>query len=577
MPEFERFHPIGINPEEHSSDAEKAASLDSEKTPEPEFEAAKLHDQLEKLRETLWDVEATEFPRFQDNIFQQIKEWWVEKPRREQQRKENVHELLSSEEALTQIINSDDNFGDAIALMNRLMEKKESYEEWEAAKKGKQADFYSTQLREFGAQLAIKNLERMEEFLRQPERHKTSLAARTIENIILLGKERLVSDDNPDWYSVGINALEIHFTDIQKEIETQLDSEEGPQESLYDCASVLRVAVQHGNPEMVRVASDLLVKMFRIKHKDRQGNEKFFADSSIAELIKTVFEKDSKEDTGTETQGRPINALAKILESYGLNPKSFWEAWQLSVPAERRVETFLENLKTIRNLESERPQIVSTLSQQFGIRNFARYSEDLLVQQFDERDKSVPYGIVLYPIDDWNGAFSGNTKQKVFEQLKEQLGQYGYTIRILEAKGKIEVAKSLVRLNESYGQEHKISFGIIGAHGNKNTMVFGREGEQGELRPQDFLGKGVQRAGKFFADKPVIILDSCLVGQDKGIAESLSKAYNAKVIASDGTVSGIRDIKVKSAGDEQLDFDVDFSMEKKGKVKIFTGGSPKSS
>lgn len=571
MNEFERFHPEAINPDINLNSPEKVPSLYSEKTPEPEFEAEKLYNQIGKLRETLFDVESSEFPRFQDNIFQQVKEWWIEKPKREQQRKENVHELLSSEETLTQAINSYDNFDDAVGLVNRLMAKKESYEEWEAAKKGKQVDFYSTQLREFGSQLAIKNLGKMEEFLRQPERYKTALVARTINNLILLGKERLVRDDNPDLYNTAIKVIEDHLEDIKKEIETQLSGEEGPQDSLYDCADLLEVAVEHGNPEMVKAASDLLVQMFHIKHKDKKGKEKHFADSSIAKLIEIVFEKNPKGNTDTETHEGSIKVFAKILESYGLNPASFFEAWQLSAPAERRTETFLENLKTVRNLESERPQITSTLNQGFGIRNFARYSKDLLVQQFDERDKNVPYGIVLYPIDDWNGAFSGNTKPEVFENLKEQLSQHGYTLRILEAKGKIEVAKSFIRLDGKYGQEHKISFGIIGAHGNKNIMVFGREGEQGALRPQDFLGKGVQRVGKFFAEKPVIILDSCSVGQDEGIAERLSKTYGAKVIASDGTVSGIRDIKVKSIGDKRLDFDVDFSMEKKGRIKIFTG------
>jgi hypothetical protein len=229
-----------------------------------------------------------------------------------------------------------------------------------------------------------------------------------------------------------------------------------------------------------------------------------------------------------------------------------------------------ENVKTMLDLENHSPGICKKLTQLYGIRNYARYSRALLERQYDTRENEGRYGIVLNPYDDHNGAFSN--KKQVLEHLADQLKMQGVNLRIVEAGGKLGIAKRLLKLDEQYGKHAKIECAVIGAHGAIDHMVFGKTGvlpedfglekqpieglslkekikrfifEERNIEPvplskigkneifkqSDLKGRGIGKIKRFFVDFPSILLASCSTGKKGGVGQEISREFNAEVSA----------------------------------------------
>lgn len=239
-----------------------------------------------------------------------------------------------------------------------------------------------------------------------------------------------------------------------------------------------------------------------------------------------------------------------------LDSTSIKNDWENSTPdIENRT---VLNMASIERLELERPGLVKVLHDEFGISDFSRYPDSVLIRQYDERNNTnLPYGVVIYPKGDHNGAFYQDSQ--VFTGLVDALSGR-YALRIYEAGSRLQVAKCLARANARYnkgGEGHKISFGILGGHGTVDSIWFGsdtREGEDGGLAEDKFgaitsddlpaekstiAGRIV---GEYFEIHPSIVLVSCSTGQanaNKGFARTMSE-LNAEVTGPD------RDSAVKS-------------------------------
>lgn len=256
--------------------------------------------------------------------------------------------------------------------------------------------------------------------------------------------------------------------------------------------------------------------------------------------------------------------LEDALGKYQLPPKEILSSW---LSHQEDVPQIGENIARISALEAKEPGIAKFLYQTFGIRNFERYPEEALLalsKEYENLEK--PYGVLINPTNDYNGAFSGQSWkcQHLFDQLQEQ----GYALRIMEAEGKLELAKRLVRLDRHYGPTNKISFAIIGGHGTEDSIQFGGEDRMNKLYTSDLAGSGAKKAPRFFEETPTIVLVSCSTGADRGIGQKLSEVMNAKVIAPD-IPSNIEEIKVRR-GSSGLEFDVEFI--KKQSKRAFVGG-----
>jgi len=198
-----------------------------------------------------------------------------------------------------------------------------------------------------------------------------------------------------------------------------------------------------------------------------------------------------------------------------------------------------KNLLRIVALENLRPGSALTLYQEFGIMNFGRYPVMILAHQYDQRDDvSRPYVAMSYPRSDHESAFSPSQKMRSWDELEESWQQLWdgtgavhceVNIRIFEAGTRIDYMKQLTRLNQRYGDHHKISALLIAAHGDPGRIQIG---PNEFISLDDLSGQGLSRAGlKFLAPVATITLSSCATGAANGIGKTLSRQLGCRVIA----------------------------------------------
>jgi hypothetical protein len=233
------------------------------------------------------------------------------------------------------------------------------------------------------------------------------------------------------------------------------------------------------------------------------------------------------------------------------------ESW-LSVQDEDIADWYIyQNLKNIRGLEKSEKGSAKYLFNNFGIRGFGRYRIHELKKQYDERNDMGPYGLFFHAVMDWNGSFSQSNQS---EEIREKVEDNSFLIRIIEANGKIDLAKRLLSLRDKYKQ--KIKFMYMHVHGNTDVIALGDGKEKNRtLLQEDLKGKGVQRIKEIFEDDAELIMSSCLTGAEGGLAEEMSNVYKVKVIASDKPTQGEPksvDIQKNSTGNN-LKFNIIFN------------------
>ena len=252
--------------------------------------------------------------------------------------------------------------------------------------------------------------------------------------------------------------------------------------------------------------------------------------------------------------------LENRITQYGLPAQKSIEAWLTSTKKyEADLAAILYNtLLALEGIEETRPGIAQFLYTKFSILDFNRYPPELLIRQYDEyENKELPYGVILYPRADHNGAFYQN--QPVLNGLAQQL-QGQYAIRIGEGENKLDVVRLLHRLNKRYGDAHKISFAIIGGHGTKDSIQFGEKGdERQQLRTEDLQDPRANKQS-YFEEHPTLILVSCSTGFENGIGQELSRLLGATVIAPKQDAS-IKEIETQ-IDDEGIYFGVKYHEEK---------------
>lgn len=228
------------------------------------------------------------------------------------------------------------------------------------------------------------------------------------------------------------------------------------------------------------------------------------------------------------------------------------------------------NMRKMDVLERKRPGITKILFEEFGIANYSRYPIEFLVKQYDQRnDQTLPYGVMLNAVEDWNGVgLVHNGWMKVL--LRKSSNKCN--IRIVEAENKIDLARAMLKFRKRYSK--KISFGIVGAHGEESAMHFGGRGDLNKLYSRDLLGEGVKNALTFFEPNATIILSSCSAGANGGIAQKLSEVGGLTVIAPDRPTRGPTSIKLKIRKDGSVFVDFNFGgiIPFKNIKRIYQGG-----
>ncbi|MBI2035577.1 MAG: hypothetical protein HYT12_02745 [Candidatus Liptonbacteria bacterium] len=399
--------------------------------------------------------------------------------------------------------------------------------------------------------------------------HNKIAALEAIQEMIAISREEVAHENGSDiddilrWIDFGDNFIIENFPAIESLIKSlmegqiakieratqALDYHENVVDLLSDrSVSLLARFIDYSyGKEVVRGALELLVRAF--------SKELPSASYALRMLI-------NKRQADGVPIGSTQKVIKKIVEFYGLDdPDSLLKIWLQTAYSEEDSRLFLHNyllanLWAIRSIEKSSPGAARALQKEFGIKDFGRYPEEMLLSQYEERDDiEKPYGIILYPQDDNTGAFYGG--RRVFANLYSALKDT-HSLRTVEAGSKIEIGRRLIELDRRYGKRHKISFAIIGGHGTINSIKFGDGSKRSYLFSDDLRGRGVKRSKKFFEDDATLILVSCNTGQPTGIAEKLSKVFGFNVIAPD-MPSNIGNIWVKKSADNKLSFKVEYT------------------
>ncbi|MFA6552678.1 MAG: hypothetical protein WCT19_04240 [Candidatus Paceibacterota bacterium] len=318
----------------------------------------------------------------------------------------------------------------------------------------------------------------------------------------------LVNDGDLHQKQLGVDGLYRNIKNFSKDL--------GDPKFYFNSLHYIKHILALGNPEQVRHATEILIDAT----KTSQDAEHFPA------LAATFFQSSNLESYGLEF-------INPFLEKVRLPKTEILASWKVSRGANKTEYAVYQNLKTIIDLEKIRPGASEFLYDEFGIADFGRYPVELLMMQVDEFESlDLPYGVIIYPRNDWNGAFYED-KDVLKDFMEELQGQF--SLRVAECESKMDIARILIKLNKHYnpddGMGHKISLLILGGHGTEDSIQFGGRDERHSLFMNDLFGGGVQKTNRFFEENPTIILSSCSTGAEGGIGQELSKKFGAKVIA----------------------------------------------
>lgn len=127
----------------------------------------------------------------------------------------------------------------------------------------------------------------------------------------------------------------------------------------------------------------------------------------------------------------------------------------------------MENFGIVCSLEKRRPGIVQFLFEHYGIRSFARYPIDMLIDQYDTREETgVAYGLVLAARHDSNGVFYQDKSELLhaYNQAKE----IGTRLRITEVASAAEIVQAITENAKRHGQ---LSYALFMTHGQEKSLM----------------------------------------------------------------------------------------------------------
>lgn len=242
-------------------------------------------------------------------------------------------------------------------------------------------------------------------------------------------------------------------------------------------------------------------------------------------------------------EGVTSRFIAPLFSSYGLDFNQLESVWG---KGDEFKTTVAQNLIRIFELEKVFPEakgnVCRTLSNEFGIKHFARYPLDILMDMYKERNTHKPYGLALFPVADHSGAFY--LAMRDLRDFYKKLKILDIGIRVYECGSKFGLAKAVAKADRHYGQKNKPSFIIIAGHGTPDSITFGDPGTEYDasrittentreiLHQSDFKEEGTKRMGKFLGEDTEIILFSCSTGVKRGIAQAMSEKYPGYIVTA---------------------------------------------
>ncbi len=262
----------------------------------------------------------------------------------------------------------------------------------------------------------------------------------------------------------------------------------------------------------------------------------------------------------------------ELVKRLGLDYGTFFDADKYHDPKKfhRSIEeNFVVNVVAANELEKALPGSVKRLADDYGILTFARYPKELLLWQLEqEEDREHPYGVILYPREDWNGAFYKG--RRLLEDLASPANQAAMNVRIFECTGKLDVTKKLIRLNRRYGEKQKIGFALVGGHANLKQMHFSSAHGLGQVREENLSPVILAELKTFFSVDATVVFQACSIGGDDGLGQFFS-SIGISVVAPDQPAS-LKWIHAKREGEKIVVTAEYWAVEGRNPLRRYVGG-----
>lgn len=232
-----------------------------------------------------------------------------------------------------------------------------------------------------------------------------------------LQTERYLTDrifNRYDWFKSlyvlgekGNETQKQHAHDILARNLDKVIEEFGKRKAIYPYGQILETLLFNGKDHEQQLALHSIIEFLQ-----KNPSSEFFP-----YFVSALFKHGQEESERTG-----IEYLERFLTKYGLPFAEFYEAWKKSHPSFR--EAVMQNMCGIRDLEKEQVGVCKFLFKEFGIADFGRYPVKMLIRQYQEFENlQNPYGVIIFPRDDWNGAFYNDRPafQSLYEKLKVSL------------------------------------------------------------------------------------------------------------------------------------------------------------
>jgi len=293
-------------------------------------------------------------------------------------------------------------------------------------------------------------------------------------------------------------------------------------------------------------------------HGDAQAKRNF------EKLFRIIFEEEFNDWFGEDTDFvRQFGFLYTFLEKRipGLDIETLRRDWDSQNPVLNEGRASLDereyrsirvlDIKRILELENDDTGSVSWLQKNRNIAFFGAYSKEFLLdnKKYDD-DGSTSHGFIFISKGDHNGANYSGRFSFPFESLykglskerKEGLDAFndkepGFHLRLYEFYDEVDLIKKTgaIYKNISKGRWKKGELFIIAAHGTGNAMVFAHPSDSSEkfVHTQEFIERSsvISRIkGRVLEEDAGVVLHSCSVGADDGLAEQVGRVCNMDII-----------------------------------------------
>lgn len=312
--------------------------------------------------------------------------------------------------------------------------------------------------------------------------------------------------------------------------------------------------IAYGTPERSETTAAMTAEMIRTT--DFSKGEKEFVAGDILERLSRLRAVPAAEPP-------PADRLEALLEAplgeAGLDAGECLRAWNDSLwLSEERIgkkKIIKQNVHAALSIEAKRPGAAALLRREFGVMDFGRYPEDLLLKQCETSDDpESPYGVLIVARDDHNGRLYG--ERETWSGLDKGL-EDKYLLRVVECGSKQELARRLLQMDRRYGKSQKIGFALLFGHGSKDGVTLGsvedpevtgpikrKSRPDQRIAADDLKGPGFRRGAGLLRPDAQIAVIACSTGAEGGFVDHVASELGHPAVgpAAPGNLSSIKPI-----------------------------------